>query len=97
MTKLSCDDILKLAQLARLELAEAEINQFQEELSEILMYVEKLQTLDTANLEPTNQVSGLVNVSRADEIIDYGYSPKDLIKNVSDVEDNQIKVKRMID
>ncbi len=96
MTKLSCDDILKLAQLARLELAEAEINQFQEELSEILMYVEKLQTLDTANLEPTNQVSGLVNVSRADEIIDYGYSPKDLIKNVSDVEDNQIKVKRMI-
>jgi Asp-tRNA(Asn)/Glu-tRNA(Gln) amidotransferase C subunit len=45
---------------------------------------------------PTNQVTGLTNVMRDDEEIDYGYNPQDLLKNVPTVEDNQLKVKRMI-
>lgn len=96
MADLSRDDVLKLAQLARLDLTEDEVVEFTRELSEILHYVEKLQAVDVDGLKPTNQVTGLVNVSRSDNIVDYGYKPRDLLVNVPDVEEDLIKVKRMI-
>lgn len=97
MAKLSRDDILKLALLARLDLSEEEIEEYSSELSEVLQYVEQLQSAELNDLKPTNQVSGLTNVTREDEVIDYGYAPLDLLKNVPATENNQIKVKRMID
>ena len=96
MGKLSRDDILKLANLARLQLSEVEITTYADELSEILQYVEMLQQVDVTGLAPTNQVTGLTNVTRADEIIDYGYTPQDLQANVPSLEADHIKVKRMI-
>lgn len=96
MAKLKRDDILKLAQLARLDLSEEEIEEFAQELSEILGYVEQLQSVDVSGLDPTNQVTGLTNVTRDDEIRDYGYEPKDLLKNVPHKQDDLIKVKRII-
>lgn len=96
MADLTRDDILKLAALARLDLTEDEVEEFSRELTEILKYVEQLQDIDAADLAPTSQVTGLVNVMRPDAVIDYGYEPRDLLKNVPAVEDNQLKVKRMI-
>ena len=87
---------MKLARLARLDLSEAEVQEYTEELSEILQYVEMLQEVDVAGLLPTNQVTGLTDVMRKDEIKDYGYRPEELLKNVPATESNQIKVKRMI-
>jgi aspartyl-tRNA(Asn)/glutamyl-tRNA(Gln) amidotransferase subunit C len=96
MAKLSRDDVLKLAQLARLKLSDDEVVKYSEELSSILGYVEKLNNVDTEGLEPTHQVSGKTNVMRKDEVKDYGYAPLDLLKNVPHVQDNQIKARRMI-
>lgn len=96
MADLSRDDVLKLAQLARLQLTDDEVNEFTAELAEILKYVELLDSVDTDGLLPTSQVTGLVNVTRPDEIRDYGYEPADLLSNVPAVEDNQLKVRRMI-
>lgn len=96
MADLTRDDILKLARLARLDLSDEEIEQFPKELNAILHYVEQLQAADVTGLEPTNQVTGLTNVTRKDEVIDYGYAPKELLKNVPAVLDDHIKVKRMI-
>jgi aspartyl-tRNA(Asn)/glutamyl-tRNA(Gln) amidotransferase subunit C len=96
MAKLTRDDVLKLARLARLELSEAEIEEFRGELSEILQYVEQLQSVDVEGLQPTNQVTGLTNVMREDEIKDYGYPTAELLKNVPQTQDEQIKVKRML-
>jgi aspartyl-tRNA(Asn)/glutamyl-tRNA(Gln) amidotransferase subunit C len=98
MADLSRDDVLKLAQLARLRLTDEEISTYQKELVEILKYVEQLNDVDVSGLEPTSQVTGLTNVTRADEEIDYGYKSLDLLQNVPHgrVEKNQIKVKRMI-
>ena len=96
MADLTREDILKLARLARLDLTNEEIEQFPKELNEILHYVEQLQGADVTGLEPTNQVTGLTNVSRKDEVIDYGYAPKELLKNVPNVLDDHIRVKRMI-
>jgi aspartyl-tRNA(Asn)/glutamyl-tRNA(Gln) amidotransferase subunit C len=96
MGKLSKDDVLKLASLSRLALTEDELQAFVDEISEILQYVQQLQSVDVTDIRPTNQVTGLTNVMREDAVIDYGYRASDMLKNVPQTEDNQLKVKRMI-
>ncbi len=96
MAKLSREDVLKLAALARLHLTDEEIEQFQTEISTILGYVEQLQSVELGDLEPTYQVTGLVNVMRPDEEIDYGATSEDLLKNAPATENGHIKVKRVI-
>ncbi len=97
MAKLTREDVLKLARLARLELSEDEIENYRSELSEILQYVEQLQNVEVDGLKPTNQVTGLTNVMRPDEVKDYGYKTEELLKNVPHVKDHQIQVKRMLE
>lgn len=96
MAQLTREDVLKLASLARISLSNDEVAEFSDELSAILGYVEQLQSVDVSGLTPTNQVTGLTNIMRDDAVIDYGYAPGDLLKNVPQVQDNQLKVKRMI-
>ena len=97
MSKLSRDDLLKLAKLSRLRLSDEEIERFGGELSAILEYVEMLDKADTAGLEPTYQVTGLKNVMREDKTRDYGYKTEDLLKNAPAVQDGQFKVKRVLE
>jgi aspartyl-tRNA(Asn)/glutamyl-tRNA(Gln) amidotransferase subunit C len=96
MGQLSRDDVLKLAQLSRLALTDDEVEEFASEINEILGYVEQLQSVDISGVQPTNQVTGLTNVTRDDEEIDYGYKPQDLLENAPTVQDDLLKVKRMI-
>lgn len=96
MADLSRDDVLKLARLARLTLTDEEVEQYRTQLSEILKYVEQLRSVDVDGLEPTSQVTGLKNVTREDEIVDYGVTPDDLLKVAPKTEGRQVKVKRMI-
>jgi aspartyl-tRNA(Asn)/glutamyl-tRNA(Gln) amidotransferase subunit C len=96
MSKLSREDILKLARLSRLELTEDEILQFGEEIGAILEYSAQLHSVDHQGLEPTYQVTGLKDVTRSDEIIDYQASPSDLLKNAPATEGKKFKVKRMV-
>lgn len=96
MAQFTREDVLKLARLARIELDDTEIDLFTAEFGAILEYVEQLQAVDVEGLEPTHQVSGLKNVMRNDMIVDYGYQTPDLLTNVPQVENNLIKVKRMV-
>jgi len=96
MADLTRDDVLKLAQLARLDLTDEEVEEYRRELTEILQYVELLGSVDVSGLKPTSQVTGLVNVMRSDTVVDYGYEARDLLKNAPATEDSQLKVKRMI-
>ncbi len=96
MSKLTRDDVLKLAKLSRLKLSEEEITKFQTELSEILGYVEMLDKVDVTGLEPTYQVTGLSNVTRQDEIKQYQAKPADLLKNAPATQDGQFKVKKVL-
>lgn len=96
MAKLTRDDVLKLASLSKLKLSEEEIERFQTELSNILDYVEQLDKADVSGLEPTYQITGLKNVMREDEEVDYGYSPADLLKQAPGKTGNQFKVKRVL-
>jgi aspartyl-tRNA(Asn)/glutamyl-tRNA(Gln) amidotransferase subunit C len=54
--KISREDVLRVAQLAHLELAPEEVETYRGQLDEILAYVGKLQELDLSNVEPMTQV-----------------------------------------
>lgn len=96
MSKLSREDVLKLARLSRLKLSDDEIHRLQTELSEILTYVEQLDKVDVSGFEPTYQVTGLVNVMRPDEPQDYQAKPDQLLAGAPATTDHQFKVKRVL-
>lgn len=87
---------MRLAHLSRLKLSEEEVEKYRGELSKILSYVETLNKVDTKNVPPTYQVTGLTSVMRDDEPIDYEAKSKDLLKNAPALSKNQFKVKRVL-
>ena len=72
--KLGRDEVLKIAQLARIELKEEEIEKYREQLSDILNYVDKLQEVNTDNVNPDVYATDLINSWREDEV---GPCPED--------------------
>jgi aspartyl-tRNA(Asn)/glutamyl-tRNA(Gln) amidotransferase subunit C len=60
-------DVRYTAQLARLNLSEAEIAKFQAQLGQVLDYVEKLKAVDVSGVEPTAHAFTVQNVFRKDE------------------------------
>ena len=65
---LTRDEVLHVANLARLSLVPAEIELFTRQLNDILAYVEKLQEVDTAGVEPLAHVIPMFNVLREDAV-----------------------------
>jgi aspartyl-tRNA(Asn)/glutamyl-tRNA(Gln) amidotransferase subunit C len=61
------EQVLHVARLARLRLAEGELGRMSRELSNVLDHIEKISELDLADVEPTSHVVELENVMRADE------------------------------
>ncbi len=96
MAQITREDVLKLASLSKIKLTDEEVDKFVKELDSIVKYVEQIDSVDVTGLVPTDQVTGLKNVTRPDEVIDYEAKPKDLLKNAPAVEKNQIKVKRIL-
>ena len=66
--KLSLDEVLHIALLARLGLAEGELDKFREQLSNILENFEILRQVDTSDVPPTAQSIPLQNVVRDDGV-----------------------------
>ena len=64
---LTIEDVKKVAHLARLQLTEEEIRQYQEQLSSVLDYVELLNELDLEDVPPTSHAVARRNVLREDE------------------------------
>ena len=54
--RISREDVERVAELAYLELSETELENYREQIDEILEYIGKLDELDTANVEPMAQV-----------------------------------------
>jgi aspartyl-tRNA(Asn)/glutamyl-tRNA(Gln) amidotransferase subunit C len=61
-------DISRVAKLANLTLSEEEKEKLEKQLEETVTYVNRLEEVDTKNVEPTSQVTGLENITREDEI-----------------------------
>jgi aspartyl-tRNA(Asn)/glutamyl-tRNA(Gln) amidotransferase subunit C len=97
MTTISVSDVQKLAKLSALHVSDDNATMLASELTHILGYVEQLNSVDTTGIEPTYQVNGLSTVTRPDEVVNYGVSQEDLLKNAPDVQDAQVKVPRVLE
>jgi len=76
--KLSKEEVKKIADLARIELAPAEIERYRDQLSDILGYVNKLQEVDTKGVGAV-YATDLINSWRADEVKGCGTDERGLI------------------
>ncbi len=66
--KLSREQVLYIARLARLGVTETDVDRFKEQLSNILENFEVLQQVDTSGIPPTAQPNALQNVVSNDEV-----------------------------
>ena len=94
--KISKEQVKHIAMLARIELNEDEIELYQEQLSKILDYVEKLNEIDTTEIEPTSHVINLSNVFREDRIKSW-LSRDEALKNAPDATDKFFRVPKIIE
>ena len=78
MKRISSDEVKKVAQLARLELNESEINQHAEQLEKILEYIKQLEKINTEDIPCTTRAIEVVNVLRKDEKRNYEDSEENL-------------------
>ena len=104
MSKITKDEVTKIAKLARIELSEKEKEKFSGQLSEILNYVEQLNQTDTSQVSETSQVTGLEHVYREDKASELTQVDKDknknrekLLKNAPAQKDGYIKVKAVLE
>jgi aspartyl-tRNA(Asn)/glutamyl-tRNA(Gln) amidotransferase subunit C len=94
---LTREEILHIATLARIGLDEKDIKKYQNELSEILDYFNKLNELDVEGIEPIGHITGMQNVFRSDRQEDFGLSEKaKILKNVPESKNGYIKVKSVL-
>jgi aspartyl-tRNA(Asn)/glutamyl-tRNA(Gln) amidotransferase subunit C len=68
--KITLDEVKYVSNLARLELQTAEAEAMTGQLDQILSYVDKLNELDTSQVEPTTQIISTTNAFREDELRD---------------------------
>lgn len=88
-------DVKHTAKLANLVLTPSEEEKFEEQLSTILSYIDKLQKLDTENINETSQVTGLKNVARVDTPTP-SLSQEEALSNSKSTQNGNFKVKGIL-
>ncbi len=93
--KISKNDVIHVAHLARLELDDATVDKFSHQVGTILDYVDTLNRLDTTGVSPTSHAIFLTNAFRKDEIkqhLDLNLA----LSNAPEKEDGTFTVPRVI-
>jgi aspartyl-tRNA(Asn)/glutamyl-tRNA(Gln) amidotransferase subunit C len=80
MTQLTKDQVRHIAKLARLRLTDEEIEKLPHELTNILGYIDMLKEVDTTGVEPTAQVTGMMNSFRDDVVQPQITAPEALLQ-----------------
>jgi len=89
-------DIEKVARLARLELSEDEKETFENQMEQILTYMEQLNRIDTTGVEPTSHAIPVYNVFRDDEVKP-SFPREEVLAIAPEEEDGHFKVPRIIE
>jgi len=91
---LTKSEVQKIANLARIEITDAEAEKYSKELSGILDFVEKLNEVDTDGIEPIAHITGAKNIICEDKVIEYnGETKENIISNFPEKKDRFDKVK----
>lgn len=88
-------DISHIAKLANLSLSKEEKKKYEKQLNETLSYINNLTKINTKDIEPTSQVTGLENVTREDTVTP-SLSDEEVLKNAKSVHNGFFKVKAML-
>tara|TARA_Y100001968_G_C19128302_1_gene605401 strand:+ start:201 stop:494 length:294 start_codon:yes stop_codon:yes gene_type:complete len=96
MTKISKEEVKKVAKLARLELNEDEISNHAEQLEKILDYVKQLEKINTDNVPCTTRAIEVTNVLRKDEKREYK-NTEELLNLAPSREENFFKVPKIME
>lgn len=94
--KITLQEVEHVARLARLALSEEEKEQMRSQLDRILGYIEKLNQLDTAAVEPTSHVIPMTNVYREDAAVP-SLSREEAMENAPDRHEGFFRVPRIIE
>ncbi len=94
--KISRETVRRVAELARLEFKEAELEKFTEQLGNILEHIEELNELDTSNVEPTFHVLDISTPIRED-VVEPWLSPDEALENAPNREDDFFSVPKVIE
>ncbi len=95
MSELGNSEVERIARLARIQLSPDEVEQMSVELGEIVGFVEQLQAVDVEGVAPTDQVTGLVDVWREDEV-EPSLSHEQIFMNAPKSKDGYFVVKRVL-
>ncbi len=88
-------DVKHIAKLANLPVSAEEEKKFETQLGETLSYIEMLQEVDTKDVKSTNQVTGLENVFREDEVKP-SLSQEEALKNAPATQNGFFKVSAIL-
>jgi aspartyl-tRNA(Asn)/glutamyl-tRNA(Gln) amidotransferase subunit C len=94
--RLSREDVLHIALLARLGLTETEVEQLSEQLSDILENFEVLQQVDTTDVPPTAHSIALQDVTREDEVA-ASLPPSEILANAPRKDGDFFRVKAVLE
>ena len=93
---ISMNDVKYVAGLARIHLKDDEVNHLTKDLENILDYINKLNTLDVTDVQPTSHVLPLKNVHRKDEVRP-SLTQEETLKISVEQQDSAFKVPKVID
>ncbi|TES88986.1 MAG: Asp-tRNA(Asn)/Glu-tRNA(Gln) amidotransferase subunit GatC [Dehalococcoidia bacterium] len=94
--KLSREEVLRIARLARLGVTEEDVDKFREQLSNILQNFEILRQVDTEGVPPTAQSIVLQNIMRDDEVAP-SLPPEDILANAPRREGECFRVRAVLE
>ena len=96
MTKFSLSDISHLASLSGLSLSDDETEELRSSLDSIIGYVDMLDELDVAGVEPAYQVADLYSVQEDDQVASDGVGRDGLLELAPETLEGQIKVPKVL-
>jgi aspartyl-tRNA(Asn)/glutamyl-tRNA(Gln) amidotransferase subunit C len=94
--KITREEVVHVADLARLEFTEEEISRFTSQLSSILEYVEQLSELELEGVEPMAHVQDVVNALR-DDAVKPSLSREAVLANAPDAKNGCFRVPKVIE
>ncbi|HUL17449.1 MAG TPA: Asp-tRNA(Asn)/Glu-tRNA(Gln) amidotransferase subunit GatC [Terriglobales bacterium] len=98
--KISREDVLRVAELAYLDLSETELETYRAQIDEILEYIGKLNELDTSNVEPMAQVLAddqSADATLRDDVIQPCDVALEILQQAPDPEPPFFRVPKVID
>src|SRR5579859_1216400 len=98
--KISREDVVRVAELAYLDLSEAELETYRAQIDEILEYIGKLNELDTANVEPMAQVLAddqTADATLREDVVTPCAVARDILKQAPDPEAPYFRVPKVIE